>query len=168
MRSSCIVGNGSTAWKTGGLWAVCFAWGLCVGCMGSSGKRVGGGTGTMGGIHVNLVVTAGVTVVGVGVVVGVALGVVGVALVVVGVAIVVVGVAIVVVVISIVVVAIDIVAIDIVAIGIVAIDIVAIGIVAIVTIHIITMITLHKMHLPPTNKHSLKQFIRIQHNLLRP
>ena len=161
MRSSCIVGNGSTAWKTGGLWAVCFAWGLCVGCMGSSGKRVGGGTGAMGGIHVNLVVTAGVTVVGVGVVVGVAI-------VVVGVAIVVVGVAIVVVVISIVVVAIGIVAIGIIAIDIVAIDIVAIGIVAIVTIHIITMITLHKMHLPPTNKHSLKQFIRIQHNLLRP
>ena len=147
MRSSCIVGNGSTAWKTGGLWAVCFAWGLCVGCMGSSGKRVGGGTGAMGGIHVNLVVTAGVTVVGVGVVVGVAI---------------------VVVVISIVVVAIGIVAIGIIAIDIVAIDIVAIGIVAIVTIHIITMITLHKMHLPPTNKHSLKQFIRIQHNLLRP
>ena len=105
--------------------------------MGSSGKRVGGGTGAMGGIHVTLVVTAGVTVVGVGVVVGVALGVVGVAIVVV-------------------------------AIGIVAIGIVAIVIVAIVTIHIITMITLHKMHLPPTNKHSLKQFIRIQHNLLRP
>ena len=103
--------------------------------MGSSGKRVGGGTGAMGGIHVNLVVTAGVTVVGVGVVVGVALGVV---------------------------------VIGVVVIGIVAIGIVAIDIVAIVTIHIITMITLHKMHLPPTNKHSLKQFIRIQHNLLRP
>ena len=43
---------------------------------------MGGGTGAMGGIHVNLVVTAGVTVVGVGVVVGVALGVVGVAIVV--------------------------------------------------------------------------------------
>ena len=108
--------------------------------MGSSGKRVGGGTGAMGGIHVTLVVTAGVTVVGVGVVVGVAI----------------------------VVVVIGIVAIGIVVIGIVAIVVVAIGIVAIVTIHIITMITLHKMHLPPTNKHSLKQFIRIQHNLLRP
>lgn len=167
MRSSCIVGNGSTAWKTGGLWAVCFAWGLCVGCMGSSGKRAGGGTGAMGGIHVTLVVTAGVTVVGVGVVVGVALGVVGVAIVVVAIVVVVIGiVAIGIVVIGIVVIVV--VAIGIVAIGIVAIDIVAIDIVAIVTIHIITMITLHKMHLPPTNKHFLKQFIRIQHNLLRP